>query len=81
MLDTMRLLCDTTTCVSHAGSEGVCCSDHLLVEESSAPDLTGNECAAEDTDKEPQGNEAFRSSDQASHGSGNRAYQQQADED
>lgn len=53
----MHILGDSTTGVTPSRREGIGRADNLLVKESRAPDLAGNECPAEDTDEEAQGDE------------------------
>lgn len=77
----LNILGDATTRVTPSRCEGVGRADNLLVKEPGAPDLARDECTAEDTNEETQGNEAIGVGDQTGQNSWNGTAEQQSDED
>lgn len=59
------LLGDATTGIAPTTSKRVGGPDHVDVKEPRTPHLTGDECAAEDADEEAEGDQTFRTGDQA----------------
>ena len=57
---------DTTTGVAQTTSEGIGRANDILVEETSAPYLTGNEAATKDADEESKSQKTFGTGHRAS---------------
>lgn len=77
----MNILGDSSTRVAPSRSKGVGCADNLLVEEPSAPDLAGNEGAAQDSNEEPECNQARGRGNETGHGGWNGSTEKKPDED
>jgi hypothetical protein len=77
----LNLLCDATTRVAPASNQRVGSADDISVEESSGPDLAGNERAPENTDEEPNSVETGGVVRSASERRRDGADEQAADED
>jgi len=72
---------DSTTRVTPTTCQGVRCTDDILVEEASGPDLTRDEGSAEDTDEEAKHDDACWGSHETGHGGWDGACKQAADKD
>ena len=75
------VLSDTTTRISKASGERVGSANDPLVEPSSAPDLAGDECTAQDANEETQSNQALRARNKTGHNCGKRSGEQKPDKD
>lgn len=75
------VLSNTATSISKASSKRVGSANDLLVEPSSAPDLAGDECTAQNANEEAQSNQALGTRDKTSHDCGKRSGEQKPDED
>lgn len=74
-------ICDTTTRVSPTTSQGIGCSNNLLIKEPGAPDLAGDKCASKNANEEAQCDQTLRIGDEAGHGSWDGATEEKTDED
>ncbi len=66
--------------VSKAGSQGVCSTDYVLVEEAGRPHLAGDEAAAKDAHKEPDCDEGLGAGGRTCKGGRNCTDEQNASE-